>query len=152
MLQDRLRHALGEGTSVIVGTVGPNGSPGVCHGLALAGSEDLSRITLYLAVATSHDVVMHIASTRRIAISSSHPIGHVTVQVKGTTGDVRIAAESEKPFIDSRMEAYANVLDQLGIPKRITRSVVRWPAFAIDVNVEEVYEQTPGPRAGEPLT
>lgn len=152
MLQDRLRHALAEGTSVIVGTVGSNGSPGVCHGLALAGTDDLSRITVYLPVATSHDVVMHVASTRRIAISASHPIGHVTVQVKGTTGDVRIASESERPFIDARMEAYASVLDQLGVPKRITRSVVRWPAFAVDVNVEEVFDQTPGPRAGEPLT
>jgi hypothetical protein len=29
--------------------------------------------------------------------------------------------------------------------------VTCWPAFAIDLLVEEIYDQTPGPRAGMPL-
>jgi hypothetical protein len=40
------------------------------------------------------------------------------------------------------------VLEQIGLPPHVTMSVAHWPAFAIDVSVEEVFDQTPGPRAG----
>jgi hypothetical protein len=40
------------------------------------------------------------------------------------------------------------VLAQIGIPRRVTRAVTCWPAFAIQMKVEEIYDQTPGPKAG----
>jgi hypothetical protein len=37
------------------------------------------------------------------------------------------------------------------VPRRLTRTVVHWPAFAVTIRVEEIYEQTPGPKAGTRL-
>jgi hypothetical protein len=49
------------------------------------------------------------------------------------------------------LEALADVLDSIGVPRRLTRSVAHWPAFAIRIRVEQIFEQTPGPNAGSPL-
>jgi hypothetical protein len=38
-----------------------------------------------------------------------------------------------------------------GVPRRVTRSFAHWPAFAIEIDVDPVFEQTPGPRAGTRL-
>jgi len=40
------------------------------------------------------------------------------------------------------------VLERIGVPRRLVRNVTRWPAFAIEMRVEHVFEQTPGPNAG----
>ncbi len=51
----------------------------------------------------------------------------------------------------SRLDGLAEVLDRIGVPRRVTRSFAHWPAFAIEIDVDDVFEQTPGPRAGTRL-
>jgi hypothetical protein len=61
---------------------------------------------------------------------------------------IRMAADDEAPFVRRRLNEFADVLDEIGLPRRIFRSVSHWPAFAVEITVEEVFDQTPGPRAG----
>jgi len=51
-------------------------------------------------------------------------------------------------IVGVQLDRFADVLDLVGVPRRITRSLARWPAFAVDVEVDAVFDQTPGPRAG----
>jgi ABC-type polysaccharide/polyol phosphate transport system ATPase subunit len=73
---------------------------------------------------------------------------HIGVQLKGSVAGIRMADDDEAPFVRRRMSEFADVLDGIGLPRRIFRSVNHWPAFAIELEVEEVFDQTPGPRAG----
>ena len=43
------------------------------------------------------------------------------------------------------------MLNTIGYPLRVTRSVTYWPAFALEMRVDEIYEQSPGPKAGTRL-
>ena len=74
------------------------------------------------------------------------------------------AAQSQKAFTSQLKKVYTfytggfvlfvtalAILEQMGLPRAITLSVQHWPAFAVDVEVESVFDQTPGPRAGELL-
>jgi hypothetical protein len=72
-------------------------------------------------------------------------------QLKGTTIETRLAREDEAAFVNDRLDAFAEMLVGFGVPRRLTRTVVHWPAFAVTIRVEEVYEQTPGPKAGTRL-
>jgi hypothetical protein len=149
MLSDpSLVRYLGNGMSIVVGTVGAAGWPATCRAVALVGHEDGLGVTVYLPVATSAETIANVASNGRVAIVSSCPTDHGTVQLKGRSRGVRVACEGEAEVIHAQMERFADVLDQVGIPRRITRSFTSWPVFAVDVEVEAVFEQTPGPRAG----
>ena len=137
--------------SVFVGTVAPDGSPAGCRAIAVVTSDQMKTITVYVPMATSRDVIANVAATKRLAVVATYPPDHSAMQLKGTTTAVRLAADEESDFLRYRIEKFADVLHDLGIPKRIGRSISHWPAFAIDMKVEEVFDQTPGPKAGSPI-
>lgn len=139
------------GTAVFVGTVDRDGVPACCRGIAVTSRDNLRTATVYVPIATSREALMHIASTRRLAVVASFPPDHRATQLKGTTTAVRMASEEEEEFVRGRLEEFADTIFQFGVSRRIGRSITYWPAFAIDMMVEDLFEQTPGPNAGTPL-
>jgi hypothetical protein len=139
---------LAPGRSVLVGTVDASGWPSCCRGIAIRVDDDRQGVTVYVPVATGAETVANVASTGRIAIVASEPTSHSTLQLKGRTRAVRVAAEHEAEAMDAWFDRFTDVLDAVGLPRGISRAMNRWPAFAIEVAVEAVFEQTPGPRAG----
>lgn len=146
-----LRVAVDGGTSVLVGSADANAVPACCRGIAVSTDRALSRATVYVPVATSRDVVANAATTKKLAVMITRVVEHVGVQLKGTVETIRLAADDEAPFVRGRLNEFADILDEIGLPRRVFRSVAHWPAFAIEVTVEEVFDQTPGPRAGESI-
>jgi hypothetical protein len=145
---DDVLRQLGPGTSLLVGTVDASGWPDCCRGVALVVHPDRQGVTVYIPVTTGAAAVANIASNGRLAVVSSAPVSHASLQLKGRATAVRVAAEDEAELVSAQFDAFADVLDSVGLPRRITRSVSRWPAFAVEVAVEAVFEQTPGPHAG----
>jgi hypothetical protein len=151
MTADRIEAVLGTGTSIFVGTIGANMSPLCCRAIAIRADERLATATVYVPIATSRDTLCNLATTRRIAVVVTKPVEHISVQLKGTSRTARLAREDEEAFVRSRLDGLAEALDPIGVPRRVTRSFAHWPAFAIEMDVEQVFEQTPGPRAGTRL-
>lgn len=139
------------GTSILVGSVDAAGVPACCRGIALVADDACANATVYVPLATSRDIVANAATTRRLAVVASHPVDHASIQLKGAVREIRLAGAAEEQLVKERLDAFAAVLDKLGLPRRITRSVSHWPAFAIELAVDELYDQTPGPKAGVPV-
>jgi hypothetical protein len=145
---ERVRRALEPGRSILVGTVDAANIPSCCRAVALASGDDLATATVYIPIAVCQQTLQNVATTGRIAVVTAHPIDHCSIQLKGTTTDVRLAREDEAAFLRERLEDWAGVLDKIGVPRRLVRSTAGWPAFAVTLRVEQIFEQTPGPRAG----
>ena len=139
------------GRSVLLSAVDSKGFPACCRGVAVDSGDGFATLTAYVPVATSRDVIANIASTRRLAVSITKIIDHNSVQVKGTATNVRLAREDEKDLLETRFLAFADALAEVGLPRRVTRAITHWPAFAVEMKVEQVFEQTPGPKAGNPM-
>jgi hypothetical protein len=109
-------------------------------------------VTAYLPEALSGATLANLRDNGQVAITLSRPRDHLTVQIKGTFVSVRRSTEAEKElqavFRAALVEQFASVC---GIPRSLTRSIVWWPSLAVEVTVHAVYDQTPGPNAGEPL-
>ena len=151
MTPDRLQAALETGTSIFVGTIGADMSPLCCRAIALRADERLDTATVYVPIATSRGTLCNLAATGRIAVVVTKPVEHISVQLKGKSRTARLARDEEEQFVRSRLQGLADVLDRIGIPPHVTQSFAHWPAFAIEIDVEQVFEQTPGPRAGTRL-
>ncbi|MDQ3281878.1 MAG: pyridoxamine 5'-phosphate oxidase family protein [Acidobacteriota bacterium] len=151
MPQERLRNFLNEGVSVFVATVDADGVPTCCRGVALTSKDDFDTVTVYVPAATGQETVANVATTRRVAIGCSRPLTHDSVQIKGLTRGVRLAPPSDEAFVRERLSQFADVLGATGVPTHLIRSMAHWPAFAIDVSVEQVFDQTPGPKAGNAI-
>ena len=71
-------------------------------------------------------------------------VGFGGMQFEGIEGD------DESAFVRARLDAFADVLDRIGVPRRVARSMAHWPAFAVTMRVEQTFDQTPGPERGKP--
>jgi hypothetical protein len=142
---------LNPGTTIVVGTIDRQGVPGVCRAIAVASHDGLATLLVYLPVATSHTTIQNVASTKRLAVTVMNPADNSATQLKGSLVDVRLAGDDESGFVRRQFDAFVQVLDQLGVPERLSRSLRYWPAFAVQIRVEQMFEQTPGPQAGTPL-
>jgi hypothetical protein len=151
MTSSRVHRCLEPGLSIIVGAVDAHGTPSCCRSYAIRSEDDLQTLTIYLPVATSHDAIRSLAVTKRLAVAATLMMESSATQLKGTTIETRLARDDEAAFVDGRQEAFAEKLVEIGVPRRLARTAAHWPAFAVTIRVEEIYEQTPGPKAGTRL-
>jgi hypothetical protein len=151
MSEERIRRCLENNVSILVGSVDTRGEPSSCRALALTSDDDLATLTVFVPVRTSRDTIANVATTRRLAVVATHPIDHFSIQLKGIAGTARLARENEAAVVRKGFDGFAEILNGLGIPPRVTSAVALWPAFAIEMQVEEIFDQTPGPKAGQRL-
>lgn len=150
-MHERLRKGVEPGVSVIVGSVDAEGNPSCCRAVGLRAADDFSTVTVFVPRATSGDTMANVAATRRLAVVTTHPISHCATQLKGIVEHTRPARADEESFVVEHLDGFGGVLNAIGYPLRVTRSVVHWPAFALEMRVDEIYEQSPGPKAGTRL-
>jgi hypothetical protein len=144
----RLRRCLEPGLGILVGTADSSGMPLCCRGIAIQSLDEFATVTVYMPVATSHEAIQNVAMTKQLAVVSTDPRDNFATQFKGTTIDARLARDDEARFVRQWHDAFADNLDRIGVPRRLTRRVGCWPAFAVTMRVEHVFDQTPGPKAG----
>ena len=149
--EERILKCLAPGVSVIVGSVSAEGVPACCRAAAMRSTDNLTTATIFVPVATSQETIANVAATKRIAVVSTYPIEHLATQMKGTVRRTRPAAEDERDFVKAYLDSFMAVLHQLGYPPRATNAVGYWPAHAIEMDVEQIFDQSPGPRAGARL-
>jgi hypothetical protein len=116
---------------------------------ALRCNPGSDRVTIWVATGSSARFLADVRATATVAIVNLEPISHRTLQLKGRAIAVRPAPEQDRVEVEAQLRRYFEHLELVGLPVRLTDRFVRWPATAIDVAVEEVFDQTPGPGAGE---
>jgi len=138
--------------SVLVGTVDAQGMPSCCRAIAITSTDDLRTVAVYLPISTSQRVIQDIATTHRLAVAATHIVEHLSIQLKGTADSARLARPDEASLVENRQAAFGDIIHSLGVPRRLTRRIACWPAFVVDMRVDEMFEQTPGPKAGTRIT
>jgi hypothetical protein len=111
-----------------------------------------SQLTVFLAAATSASCVADLRDNGKLALTLSLPATHETIQIKGTAREVRQASDDDGAFIERYREQFARRLVLVGLPSRIVLRLACWPAFAVDLDIAEVFAQTPGPGAGQRMS
>ena len=147
----KLREWVEGGISVIVGTADADKVPTCCRAIAISTKDNFETVTVYVPAATGQETIANVATTRRVAIACTIPRSHGSIQIKGISRGVKLASPSDEEFVRTRLQQWADALAEFGMPRCITQRMTIWPAFAIDVSVEELFDQTPGPKAGQPL-
>ena len=120
-------------------------------GAAAAFDAEGRRLTVYLPVATSQTSLANLRDNGAIAVVLSQPLTHRTVQLKGRAEEIRPAREDEREEVLAFAAAFDAEVETIGLPPAMVRRRTKWPCHAVTLAVSEAWEQTPGPRAGEPL-
>jgi hypothetical protein len=141
--------------SIIAASRDAKGRPSLMRACGLRIDPADGALRVYLARSQAAQLLADIAASGLVAVVVSEPSTHRTMQLKGS--DARV--ESATPEDLAGLEPYAERLDRelqsIGFPASFARTLVAVdPADVVAVRFAptEIYDQTPGPRAGAAIT
>lgn len=149
MIAPEIFDLLQTGVSVIVGTRDEAFMPECTRAWGIRVADSGSRVTIFLTETVSRQTLVNLRSNGLIAISCTRPTDHVTCQLKGRVRSIRPANQHDQDTSARWQKDFAGELLAVGVPPRLCEAWITQPALAIDIDVTDVFVQTPGPGAGE---
>ena len=139
---------------VVVGSRNADLVPSVCWGMGAHVHDDGRHITVWLARAQAGVVLDDIAATGAIAAVFSEPFTSISIQVKGHDALVRDAHEPDQNILAGHLSDMIREIGLVGFSEPFVRTAFDMPLHAlaaIEFSVDSIFQQTPGPRAGDPI-
>jgi len=153
MFESEMVSFLESGCALIVGTVGADGTPLATRGwgITVVPGDDAGRLRLLLDgedAATRHNV----QPGSPIAITACCVSTLRSQQLKGRVVSVEECDVRDRARADRYCDAfYDDILHTDGTPRSLTNRITPARYFACTVAVDEIFDQTPGPAAGNVL-
>jgi hypothetical protein len=151
LVSPELAALLESGLSLVVGTSDAELRPDCSFAAGLRVHPGGDRVTLFLGVEPAAGAIANLRANGAVAITGSRPADYRTFQLKGRAVRVEPVPEGERAVLLACREALAAQLERVGWARSHTRRLSVWPCVAVEVALDAVFEQTPGPRAGSPL-
>lgn len=145
---------MARGVSVIVGSRDDALRPSVMRAVGSDVGAGGSLITVYLARSQSRQLLQDIAATGEVAVVFSEPASHRTVQVKARRATLRAAADADRPLLERYVRSMEREILRVGYAPELTRAMLSHrldDVVAVTFEPEQAFDQTPGPRAGNPM-
>jgi hypothetical protein len=150
-LSEELGELIASGVDVYVATRDAALEPESMLAMGVRLHAGSCSLTVFLPEVVSAPTLRNLESNGQVAITISRPRDERTVQLKGRTTRIRPADAVDKEHLLVARAAMVEQFAGVGIPRSATRRIVWWPSVAVEVEVRDVFEQTPGPHAGFPL-
>ena len=151
MIDTALAAFLQEGVGIHIGTRNGALQPNGTRAIAVRVEPDGEHLVVYVARAAASRILPDLESNGQVAVGFGRPIDDRACQVKGVFTGVRDAVEEERPQVLAQWDGFLASLEKIGIPRAATRTWVTWPAVAIRLRANALFNQTPGPGAGAPI-
>ena len=151
MIDKELAAFLQEGVGIHIGTRNAALQPNGTRALAVSVDHEGAHVVIYVAEAAAARILPDLEANGQIAVGFGRPIDDRACQVKGVFIGARAATEDERPAVTAQWNGFLGSLEQIGIPRAATKSWATWPAVAIRLRVNALFNQTPGPNAGAPI-
>jgi len=152
MLDQTLAAFIQEGVGIHIGTRNERFEPNGARALAATVDAEGRELVVYLAEAAAARLLPDLSANGQVAVSFGRPVDDRACQIKGELINVRTAEPHEREKIRGQFESFLNNLELIGIPRAGGANWITWPAVAIRLRATAVFEQTPGPAAGKPMS
>jgi hypothetical protein len=143
---------LESGVSILVGTRDMGLRPATARAMGASVGRELRTLTLYLPEATAERTLANLRDNGQIAMTFSRAIDHRSIQIKGKCTLIRAGTVEDRAVQERYRALLIESLALIGLPRSELERATYWPSVAVEVDVGELYEQTPGPQAGSPLS
>jgi Pyridoxamine 5'-phosphate oxidase len=152
MIDENLAEFLESGLGIHVGTRNERLEPCGCRATAVKVEDDGKHVVVYVPKAAAPQVFENLRTNGRVAVSLARPTDDRAVQVKGLMLFSWDARPEEEAFARGQWANFLGQLDAIGLPGAATSSWKTSPCVAVRLKVTAVFNQTPGPDAGGPLS
>jgi hypothetical protein len=151
MIDSQLAAFLEEGVGIHIATRNGSLEPNGARAIAVTVEADRKHFVVYVARVAAARILPDLEANGQAAVGFGRPVDDRACQVKGEFVAVRDATDEERPHVLAQWDGFLGSLEKIGIPRAATKTWVTWPAVAIRLRANALFEQTPGPQAGAPL-
>ena len=149
MVSEEIAAFFEAGNSLHIATRGDDLRPSGTRAWAVDVSADRDHMTAFVMTAGASAMLHDLETYPEVALTCGRVDDHVTWQAKGHCVEVRPARVSERERVKRQAETFRDHLAAIGIARDLTSAWRTWPCVAIRFKVAELFNQTPGPGAGE---
>lgn len=151
VITNELAVFIASGLAITIATRNDELEPDGAWGWAAVVADDGKRVTLFLHEAAAAAMMRNLERHPEIAAVLDQPTSHRACQIKGRCVSARPAREKERAEVERQVDLFRKDLATIGVPPAMTAGWELWPCMALEVEVTQLFEQTPGPGAGEPI-
>jgi hypothetical protein len=152
MIQKELAAFLEEGIAINIGTRSVSLQPNGARVVAVKVDDDGRHVTAFVPAAAAPLIVADLEASGQAALVFARPPDERACQVKGAFAGARPATDDEQPFVVDQWARWMRLLETIGLPRMAYESWQVWPCVAVRVQVTALFDQTPGPGAGQALS
>lgn len=151
MFSDDVRSIIEAGTSLIVSTVGSDGEPRASRAFALTIVDDGADL-VRVVVSADDAVLVEQLQTGRIAITAADVRTLRSVQLKGRITRVEPSTVDDERTVEEHTALFFRAIHETdGHDPTMTCKMLPLATVSVELVVEQLFDQTPGPSAGSPL-
>lgn len=151
MIPEELADFLRSGVSIHVATCDSGLTPAGMRVWALAIAADREHVEAFLYEPAAGPTLDNLRANGRMAIAVDRPSDSRACQIKGVFEGVRPCRDEERAEVTRQIEALFVDLEAIGVPREMFANWTFWPCLAVGMRVTDLFQQTPGPGAGERL-
>ncbi len=147
-----LETILEAGAGLVVGTVSAEGVPRADRAWA-ASVVDAGNRRIRFVMSADSDAVVDNLQSGSVSLTGAHVRTYQSVQLKGRPVVVEAPTASDVELARLQSEAFFTAVHHIdGNPMELLRRMLPHEMVAVEMIVEESFDQTPGPTAGTALT
>jgi hypothetical protein len=131
-----------------------SGAPLIARALAIAIVENGSIARIYANASCAPTFISQLGEGTQIAIAVEQPSTHRSVQLKGSVKAINALERDALIYCQAYRARFANSVEPYGFTQQMSHIFIPDPdhsAIAIDMAIAQVFEQSPGPDAGNRL-
>ena len=151
MIPDSIAALLQTGVSVMVGTRDASLMPECTRAWGIEISADRGTVTVFLSKAIAGNTLDNLRENRKIAVTCTRPTDHITCQLKGQVRSMKPATSRHRDTSRRWHREFMAELKAIGVPSALAEAWIIEPTVAVEIAVEDVFDQTPGPGAGQKI-
>lgn len=152
MISDFAMGVLQSGASIVTATSDERSVPDAGRSFGIRVHPDRESVTIYFVNEASRRTLDNLRRNGRVAITLARPTDNESIQLKGSALAIREElAQGELELQRTWLAMFAEEAVAVGASPIAMNQIQIGRTTAVDVKVESLYLQTPGPNAGERL-
>lgn len=152
MIDKELAAFLQEGIGIEIGSRNERLEPSGARVVAVRVEDDGEHLVAFVPAEAASHVMRDLQTNGQAAIVFVRPPDERACQVKGIFSGVRDARDDEREEVLAQWDRWLDRLASIGLARGAFDHWPAWPCVAIRVRANAIFNQTPGPGAGAPLT
>lgn len=151
MIDQQLATFLHDGVGIHIATRNRQFEPNGARAIAARVQSDGTHLLIFISKVAAGRVLPDLEANGLAAVVFARPRDERACQVKGAFVSVRAVTGAERETARSQWNAFLENLEYIGIPAASATTWVADADLAICLKVTAIFEQTPGPRAGQAI-